>query len=85
MRIELHIGRLVLDGLPSALTRSDQLVAALEASLRDELRTVSPDRLDPTAETVRRTSVALPHEPRPDVAGTTLGAAIASTLRRSDR
>jgi hypothetical protein len=85
MRIELHIDRVVLRGLPQGAAHPDQLRAALEASLTRALGNAEPRQLRSTVEAVRHTSVSLPSEPTSRATGTVLGTAVGKTLTRSGR
>ena len=85
MRIELHIERVVLRGLPNGAAHPDHLRAALEASLARSLANVEPGQLRPSIDAVRHTRVSLPNQPTSRATGTVLGSAIGNSLIRSGR
>ena len=62
MRIELHIERLVVEGLGLTSTDRGALGAAVEAELAAALAGAGHSSLAPAADAARRTSVALPHD-----------------------
>ena len=80
MRIELHIERLVVEGLPLADGDASRLREAVEAELTRALLGADPTAFAASAEAGRRTSVSLPRDPRPRDVGTGIGAALGRAI-----
>jgi hypothetical protein len=81
MRIELHIERLVVDGLPFTAVDGQRLGAAVEASLGRALGAGDAADYTSVTEAVRRTTVHLMGNPTIAAAGSRIGAAIGDALR----
>jgi hypothetical protein len=77
MRVEVHIERLVLNGLPPRGADVARMRAALKASLADLLLGLGPEALGRApSEPTRQVGITLPHDPGP----TQVGAGIAGAL-----
>jgi hypothetical protein len=81
MRVEVHIERLVLQGLPVASADLGRMRAALEASLADLLLGLGPGALARApSEPTRQVGITLPHHPGPAQVGAGVAGAVGAAI-----
>jgi hypothetical protein len=81
MRVEVHIERLVLQGLPLMGGDLARVQAALEASLADVLVGLGPEALvRASSEPARRVGITLPQDPGPTQVGAGIGGALGAAI-----
>ena len=81
MRVEVHIERLVLQGLPLRGGDLARVRAALEASLADMLVSLGPEALARAwSEPARQVGITLPHDPGPTQVGAGIGGALGAAI-----
>ena len=79
--VEVHIERLVLDGLQLGDGDAERLRAALVTALTEALRGGSAAGYDRSADARRRVTTRLAPGASPAVIGSTVGRAVATTLQ----
>jgi hypothetical protein len=81
MRAEVHIERLVLQGLPVVGADLARMRAALEASLADVLLSLGPEALTAaSSEPARQVGITLPHDPGPAQVGAGIAGALGAAI-----
>jgi hypothetical protein len=81
MRVEVHIERLVLSGLPPMGADVARMRAAFEASLAEVLLGLGPEALARApSEPSRQVGITLPHDPGPAQVGAGIAGALGAAI-----